>query len=433
VNPSSSRPLQFFQSLRRGNPLKAGASSASERTGQVRPLRIAIFGLFGYGNLGNDGSLESILAFLRAARPSAELCSICHGPDVVSERFQLSAAPISAAMPENALFRRGDRLLLGAPKRLGDLVSAIRLARQFDVIIVPGTGILDDFGDRWTGMAYHLFRWGLAARIAGTPFAFVSIGAGPILHPMSRWLMKNAARMARYRSYRDNFSKAYMAGIGLDRPGDLVTPDLAFRLPLPEPSPTPHPERPVIGVGVMGYGGWKHGQADGEAIYRGYVDKISEFSAWLLSCGFGVRLLVGDDGDAQAISDVSERIATLRAGVSGDYVVAEPADSLTDIMRQIGETELVVATRFHNVVCALMMTKPTISIGYAKKNEVLLAAAGLGAFSQHIETLDLEKLKRQFDRLMAEREAFIPQIAATAASYRDQLAKQETRLLAELL
>ena len=57
----------------------------------------------------------------------------------------------------------------------------VSAARRFDMIVVPGTGMLDDFGERWRDMPYHLFRWGLACRLARTPFAFVSIGAGPIV------------------------------------------------------------------------------------------------------------------------------------------------------------------------------------------------------------------------------------------------------------
>ncbi|HEY7646345.1 MAG TPA: polysaccharide pyruvyl transferase family protein, partial [Hyphomicrobiales bacterium] len=316
--------------------------------------------------------------------------------------------------------------------RLGDLIRAVRIARRFDVIIVPGTGILDDFGDRWTGMALQLFNWALAARLAGTPLAFVSIGAGPILHPLSRRLMKAAARLARYRSYRDRNSKDFMTGIGLRRPGDRVTPDLAFRLPRPEAAAPAHGGK-VIGLGVMGYNGWKHAQADGGAIYRGYVGKLGEFGAWLIGKGYGVRLIVGDDGDAQAVKDIAGAIAAERGASGSDGIIAEPAASLTDVMRQIGETELVVATRFHNIVCALMMAKPAISIGYAKKNDVLLGEAGLGDFCQHIERLDVDLLKRQFETLMAERERHIPRIAATAEAYRQELEAQEARLLTELL
>ena len=63
-----------------------------------------------------------------------------------------------------------------------------------------------------------------------------------------------------------------------------------------------------------------------------------------------------------------------------DHVVAEHAQSLTEVMQQISETELLVATRFHNVVCGLMMGRPVISLSYARKNDVLLADMGLGAF-----------------------------------------------------
>jgi polysaccharide pyruvyl transferase WcaK-like protein len=221
-----------------------------------------------------------------------------------------------------------------------------------------------------------------------------------------------------------------MTGIGLRRPGDMVTPDLAFRLPRPEAA-TPAHGRKIIGLGVMGYSGWKHAQTDGGAIYRRYVGKLGEFGAWLIGKGYGVRLIVGDDGDAQAVEDVAGAIAAERGGSDG--IVAEPAASLTDVMRQIGETELVVATRFHNIVCALMMAKPAISIGYAKKNDVLLGEAGLGDFCQHIERLDVDLLKRQFETLMAERERHIPRIAATAEAYRQELEAQEARLLTELL
>jgi polysaccharide pyruvyl transferase WcaK-like protein len=102
-------------------------------------------------------------------------------------------------------------------------------------------------------------------------------------------------------------------------------------------------------------------------------------------------------------------------------------------MRQIGETELLVATRFHNVVCGLMMQRPLISISYAKKNDVLMEDMGLGAFCQHIEQLDLERLKAQFTELMAERETYIPHIAKQTAAYREQLEQQGSRLTGALL
>ncbi len=426
----ASRFAERFRAKRQDAASASGVLSRTSPSGG--PPRIGIFGLFGSGNLGNDGSLESFLGSLRSAHPDAEPHCICHGTEAVRERFGIPVLPIQAPPPSSQWLKLLNKLSLRTLFRALEWVQTIRAARRFDLVVVPGTGMLDDFGERWRDMPYHLFRWSLACRLAGTPFAFVSIGAGPIHHPFSRWLMRSAAAMARYRSYRDMNSKNYMGGIGLNRPGDAVTPDLAFRLPLPALPPPSAAGRRVIGVGMMGYAGWKHSQADGKAIYRAYTAKMTQFVAWLVGQGFRVRLIMGDEGDIQAMNDVCLAIGEQGAGMAA-HVTAETARSLTEVMRQIGETELLVATRFHNVVCGLMMGRPVISLSYAKKNDVLLDEMGLQDFCQHIEFVNLDRLKAQFERLMRERDHFQPGIIQKAAQYREQLAEQEKHLLTELL
>ena len=422
LRPGTSRLLRRF-GTKRGDTADAGG---------VLPRRIGIFGLFGVGNLGNDGSLESFLAFLRSARPDAELHCICHGTESVRERFDLPTLPIQPAPNWNFWLKVLNRLSLLTLFRAQEWGRTIRGARGFDIVLVPGTGILDDFGERWHDMPYNLFRWGAACRLVGTPFVFVSIGAGPIHHPLSRWLMRSAAAMAYYRSYRDMNSKNYMEGIGLKRPDDPVTPDLAFRLLLPPSAPSSATGQRIIGVGTMGYAGWKHSQADGKAIYGTYTAKMTQFVSWLIEQGYGVRLIMGDDGDIQAMKDISRAVSE-QPGNQAAHLIVEPAQSLAEIMRQIGETELLVASRFHNVVCGLMMGKPVISLSYAKKNDVLLDEMGLRDFCQHIEFLDLNRLKAQFGRLIRDGEHYLPGIAQKNAEYREQLAEQEKHLLAKLL
>ena len=59
----------------------------------------------------------------------------------------------------------------------------------------------------------------------------------------------------------------------------------------------------------------------------------------------------------------------------------------------------VVATRYHNVICALQLGKPTISLGYAKKNVVLMEDMGLPEFCQYADSIDVGKLIEQFTKL----------------------------------
>ena len=59
----------------------------------------------------------------------------------------------------------------------------------------------------------------------------------------------------------------------------------------------------------------------------------------------------------------------------------------------------VVATRYHNVMCALKLGKPTISISYSPKHDVLMAEMGLSEFCQLPNSLDVSRLIEQFTEL----------------------------------
>ena len=102
-------------------------------------------------------------------------------------------------------------------------------------------------------------------------------------------------------------------------------------------------------------------------------------------------------------------------------------------MAQIAETDLVVATRYHNVVCALKLGRPTMSIGYADKNDVLLDEMGLGNFCQHIEHLDVDLLIQQFRRLAAGRKVYEVGIRKTNYAFAESLRNQNAVLLSRYL
>jgi polysaccharide pyruvyl transferase WcaK-like protein len=98
----------------------------------------------------------------------------------------------------------------------------------------------------------------------------------------------------------------------------------------------------------------------------------------------------------------------------------------------MADTDLVVATRYHNVVCALRMGRPTISIGYSVKNDALLAGMGLADCCQSIERLDVALLETQTLRLIAERPALEARIRRAVARFEGSLREQED-LLASLI
>jgi polysaccharide pyruvyl transferase WcaK-like protein len=398
------------------------------------PKRVGLFGLFGQGNFGNDGSLESALIFLRAVAPHEPLLCICGDPATVKRAFDLDAVPIYYRPARSTSARAATRLHKAAHKAIL-WFHAIRHLRRVKILIVPGTGILDDFGAWPLSWPYDLLSWCLLGRLMGVKIVFASVGAGPIRHPISRWIMKAAARAAHYRSYRDTISKTFMESIGFDTRNDPVYPDIAFRLPPPlsaRRQETAH-RAITVGVGVMAYHGWRNDDsARGAAIYADYLGKMTTFVCWLLDRGYLVCILMGDEADRPTVDDLCRAVRSSRPDRAEDAIVFAPAHTLQDVMQQMAGTDVIVATRYHNIVCALRVGKPTISIGYAGKNDALLAEVGLAAFCQHIERLDVDLLKSQTAQLISDRAAFEQRICDAQVRFQSRLSEQED-LLASLI
>jgi polysaccharide pyruvyl transferase WcaK-like protein len=354
-----------------------------------RSPRVGLFGLLGSGNLGNDGSLESVLAFLRSEYPDAEVNAFCGGPEIVSARYGITATRLNRYSAEYQTASGVKSIALKGLGKLADVVRTAAWVRRQDVVIVPGMGVLEaTLPLRPWGFPYALFLLCASGRLFGTKVALVSVGADVISARATRTLVSWAARLATYRSYRDGLSRDAMRKMGVDTSGDEVYPDLAFALPVPDSVVAPA----TVGVGVMAYNGGNDDRARAEEIYRGYVGKMKRFVRWLVENDRPVRLFIGDRIDQEVVDEIL-------ADVRSPLVSAADLSTLDDLMREMSAVGTVVATRYHNVLCALKLGKPTIGIGYAAKNEVLMADMGLAEFCQSARDIDVDRLIEQFTEL----------------------------------
>ncbi|KQY26660.1 polysaccharide pyruvyl transferase family protein [Rhizobium sp. Root482] len=391
-------------------------------------MKIALFGQFGSGNSGNDGSMESMLNLLRHARPDCELICICSDPDLIEARYNVSSIGITGTTAQRAAAPRWTRFLKAPARKIAALFFLLSSLEGVDILIIPGTGILDDFQEHPFGWPFVVFRWCIAARLRRARVAFVSIGAGPVSRRLSRWFMKLAANSAGYRSYRDAFSRDYVKGLGLDVGSEGLFPDIAFRLPVPAVPPRTPGARLSVGVGVMQYRGWSKDASDATQIYETYIAKMTDFVVWLSTKGHNVLLLTGDVTDRIAMHDIMARIASREPSLL-DLVCAGTGGTLQQLMCNILKTDIVVASRYHNVVCALKLGRPTISIGYAQKNLDLLTAFGQQRYSQPIQTFDLAVLRAQFKQIVTNVAAVQQEIETAGLAVQTSLETQEELLL----
>ncbi|MGW2824785.1 polysaccharide pyruvyl transferase family protein [Streptomyces sp. NPDC001443] len=357
-----------------------------------RPVRVGVFGLLGSGNLGNDGSLEAVLGYLGDRHPGAAVDALCGGPEAVTARYGIPATRLHWYRGE---YRTASRVGAVAGKGLGKLVDVFRTAawvRGHDVVIVPGMGVLEaTLPLRPWGFPYALFLLCASGRLSGTRVALVGVGAAPIGNRATRTLVRWSARLAAYRSYRDAPSRDAMRAMGVDTARDEVHPDLAFSLPAPPSGAPSDPPGPVC-VGVMAFHGSDDDRARAEEIHRRYLDGTTRFVRTLVEEGRPVRLITGDDVDATVVA------AILDAVDSPLVTVAEPA-SLADVMKEMAGAEAVVATRYHNLICALKAGTPTLALSYAAKSDALMAQMGLGTYCHPAREVDADRLLEQFREL----------------------------------
>ncbi len=377
-------------------PGSAGRRARSAaRQGGGAP-RIGMFGLLGSGNTGNDGSLESVLAYLRVAYPDAILDAMCTGPDGVRARFGIDAVPLLWCQKyENG----ASRPVAAAAKIVGKAVDVVRIAswtRRHDVVIISGAGVLEaSLPLHPWGLPYALLLLCASGRVFGTKVALVSVGASGIKKRATRWLFTAAAKLAFYRSYRDEYSRDAMQQRGLDTSRDPVYTDLVFAMPVPAHDAG---DPAIVGLGVMAFYGGNDDRQNASAIYARYLENMNSFVRWLLDTGHAIRLFTGDAVDDAVVQEIMAHVREQRPACVSK-VSAPPVPSLELLLEAMAPVGTVVATRYHNLICAAKLGKPAISISYSPKHDVLMADMGLAQFHVDASALDAEQLIKQFTEL----------------------------------
>ncbi|MGN6679246.1 MAG: polysaccharide pyruvyl transferase family protein [Streptosporangiaceae bacterium] len=397
-----------------------------------RRRKVGLFGLLGSGNIGNDASMESVLGYLRSQHPDAIIDAMCMGPDRLRSAYGIEAVQMSWARNYE---QRVPRIAALGIKVLGKLVDAARIAnwvRRHDVVIVPGMGVLETtLPLRALGGPYSLFLLSLSGRIFGTKVALVSVGANAIKQPMTRWFYAGAASLASYVSYRDALSAESMPAQSEQGNGSLVYPDLAFGIqPLTEEPGDPN----VIGIGVMDFHGSNDDRHRADQIRRTYVEQMKSFVLSLVDSGRTVRLFVGDTTghDDAVVEEIVTCVGTQRPGLPAGHVLAEPVSTFAELMTFMAPAGAILATRFHNLICGLLLGKPTIALCYAAKHRALMAETELAEFCQPADNLDASALIDQLAELQS-RSAEVRLMIAKHNAERERLVGEQFTALSGLL
>jgi polysaccharide pyruvyl transferase WcaK-like protein len=370
-----------------------------------KPTKISFFGHFGTTNLGNEATLLAIVSRLRLLFPNCEFCCICTFPENVIATHEIEAVPHTVRSVriwdrQVPLGRRLRTAFRGLSEEHREYVRAWRTLKGTDVFIIPGTGLLTDaFAFAGWG-PYGVFKWSVMARLRGCRVMFVSVGAGPVRSARGRFLVKSALSRADYRSYRDVPSKEVAASLGVRTRDDRVYPDLVLGLSPGLPARGAHREgRPVIGLGLMEYSEKYSVGNPMRDTYERYLQSLAVFVHWLLDHECDVKLLLGD-GDTFVIDDFRAVLRERLASDVDERVTYRPINFVGELLSQLVATDLVVATRFHNVLMSLLLNKPVIAITFHHKCSSLMNEMGLSEYCHDINQMNADTLIEQFQALV---------------------------------
>lgn len=398
--------------------------------------RVGVFGHYGNNNLGDEAIIMAAIQNLRDRIPNIELKGFSMNPFDTRERHNIESFPVrfkknyfesEKKSDENSnLNNRGSQssnlrryikeLLPSRVKKsqatsgfvnlisnLGSEVRFIRKARNIlkdmDALVVCGSGqLVDKHLDPW-GYPYTLLKWSLLAKSTDTRIFFVSMGAGPVSHPLSYWMLKKTLTRADYLSFRDHASKKLIEDHIPDLNGQ-VYPDIAHSLKTTSDNSSYFSDGKKVAINPMPVFDNRYWLGYKRDRYTTYIERLAELVKSILDKGegFSINLYNNHTSDLQAIDDLSERLKKIPDMDMGKVNVTRN-ETVQDLINTISEADIIVATRFHSTVLPIHLGKPVLGICYHHKSKELLDNAGLGDYSVDVANFSSEELCTKFDAL----------------------------------
>lgn len=409
------------------------------------------------GNLGNAAILSSMIANIRKRIPDAEIIGITLSPEDTRRRHGIDAFRITSASRANYSssdsigpdtqrqplkwwrhIREGLkqlswlRSLVRAVRlccmEIVHILSASRLVRKLDCVIVTGGGALDEFwGGAW-GHPWTLFKFATLSWVHRVRFLFVSVGKCSLEHPRSRFFVRNALRLAEYRSYREQESCIAAQALLPSHKGS-VCPDLAYGYPCPDlPKARTHgstDEQLVVAVSPIAYCDPRVWPVQNEQRYKRYLCELAKFVDCLIQQGHRVLLFATDNPDVQTIDDLLAMVSSSSVDANSVEVVLGPPEQTTDgLLCGISSADVAIASRLHGVILSHLLAIPVLAISYDRKVDIHMRDIEQSEHCVKIDDVDSKGLMERFRALKNVRERESAHLAQAVQRYRGQVDAQ---------
>jgi polysaccharide pyruvyl transferase WcaK-like protein len=423
--------------------------------------KIAILGPYGVGNLGDAAIVDAMIQNIKIYFPDSDIHGININPDDTYKRHNIASFSIhrnvqtQTTREENSKHEIRDshaglkeairkipiifqilkffhRFFIASSSFFQEglfIFRSYRNIKGFDLLIVNGSGQLcDSWGGPWCH-PYGLFRWALIAKAAGVNYVVLSVGAGPIGSPLSRFFIRCAMSLSSYRSFRNESSKKLVEQIGVTG-RNYVVPDIAFSLPVSRKREIYSSKNSlsVVGLNPMAYYDPRCWPVSDIAVYSAYIENLAGIMSWLLNRNNNILLFSSDCMDHEVIRDVRKLVLRQGGKINAERIVEPEINSLNDLLCCISRADIVIGTRLHTLLLSALMYKPLLAISPHPKVNYLMEGLGIENYSMDINRIDLNTFQEKFKSLEKQMDTISDNIKQRVCEYQDVLRRQYERI-----
>lgn len=274
----------------------------------------------------------------------------------------------------------------------------------------------------------HAFPLLLGARL-GKKTALYAQSVGPFNGRLCRLLAKWFFDRLSVISVRENISLNALQGLGVARAARLI-PDAAFVLSAGNGGKKLiFDERPVI-VTPRQWG------FDDKKTFENYMKTLALIVEWFSLEGYKVLIVSHTIGPTPGEDDRIAVRCLYKITRSKENVQILDTEGLTahDLIRAYASARLLIGTRFHSVIFAMLSGTPVIAISYfGPKTFGIMKSLGLEQFVFDISDLDVVKLRSTIQHVLEHEGEIRKEISVRTKKLREEAERSGLALLNSLL
>lgn len=359
--------------------------------------RVVISGFYGFHNIGDEAILMTLTNQLRKMNPDVQITVLSHNPPETEEKFGVKAIDRRNAFQVFSAILKTDVLLSGGGSLLQDDTSA-RSIHYYLAVLKMGV---------WLGKKVFL----------------VSNGIGPLIRPQNRRRVARLLNHIQYSTVRDAGSYKLLMDIGVKPEKVSVSADLVIGMDCESPEEGraileklnfAESDRKKVAVAIR--------QKDFRTEER--REKLVRLANTLAEHHTVVFVPFYYKNDTKIYEDIHDRVN------QNVYFITDKYHSKT-FMSLIENFDLLIGSRLHSLIFALVAEVPFLGISYDPKIDHFLESIGKKAICSMAGFDDqalIRAVQRVFDAYDSEKKS----VVAAKAHLLNQLKENERMLKAFL-